>query len=46
LVSALSADSRIMPRINEATDPDLKVTEQLQQLCWKRGDTLLYQQEL
>ena len=34
-----------MPRINEATDADLKVIERLQQLGWKRGDTLLYQQE-
>jgi hypothetical protein len=34
-----------MPRINEATDTDLKVIERLQQLGWKRGDTLLYQQE-
>ena len=33
-----------MPRINEATDTDLKVIERLQQLGWKRGDTLLYQQ--
>ena len=24
---------------NEATDTDLKVIEQLQPLCWKRGDT-------
>jgi hypothetical protein len=41
----------IMPRINEATDADLKVIERLQQIGWpkarieKRGDTLLYQQE-
>jgi len=34
-----------MPRTNEATDTDLKVIERLQQLGWKRGDTLLYQQE-
>lgn len=34
-----------MPKINEATDTDLKVIERLQQLGWKRGDTLLYQQE-
>ncbi|MDO8744310.1 MAG: hypothetical protein Q7J76_04310 [Candidatus Brocadiaceae bacterium] len=27
---------------NEATDTDLKIIEQLQQLCWKRGDALLY----
>ena len=26
-----------MPRINEATDTDLKVIERLQQLGWKRG---------
>lgn len=35
----------IMPRINEATDADLKVIERLQQIGWNRGDTLLYQQE-
>lgn len=43
-----------MPRINEATDTapclihagtSLKVIERLQHLGWKRGDTLLYQQE-
>ncbi|NUO09748.1 MAG: DEAD/DEAH box helicase family protein [Candidatus Brocadia sp.] len=34
-----------MPKINEATDTDLKVIERLQQLGWKPGDTLLYQQE-
>jgi type I site-specific restriction endonuclease len=34
-----------MPRINEATDTDLKVIETLQSIGWKRGDTLLYQQE-
>lgn len=34
-----------MPRINEATDTDLKVIERLQQLGWKRGDTFLYQRE-
>jgi len=35
-----------MQRTNEATDTDLKVIERLtQQLGWKRGDTLLYQQE-
>jgi len=45
-----------MPRINKATDTDLKViypvrksfsngVERLQQLGWKQGDTLLYQQE-
>lgn len=35
-----------MPRINEATDTDLKVVEELNRLGWKRGDTLLYQHEL
>ena len=34
-----------MPKINEATDTDLMVIERLQQLGWKPGDTLLYQQE-
>ena len=35
-----------MQRTNEATDTDLKVIERLtQQLGWKRGDILLYQQE-
>jgi len=34
-----------MPKTNEATDTDLKVVERLQQLGWKRGDTLIYQQE-
>lgn len=34
-----------MPRINEATDTDLKVIEELRRLGWKAGDTLLYQQE-
>lgn len=34
-----------MPNINEATDTDLKVIEELTDLDWKRGDTLLYQQE-
>jgi len=34
-----------MPRINEATDTDLKVIEELQLKGWRRGDTLLYQQE-
>ncbi|HHT9137532.1 MAG TPA: hypothetical protein ACFYEK_09865 [Candidatus Wunengus sp. YC60] len=34
-----------MSKINEATDTDLTVIEQLQQFGWKRGDTLLYQQE-
>jgi type I site-specific restriction endonuclease len=34
-----------MPKINEATDTDLKVIDELTKLGWKRGDTLLYQQE-
>jgi hypothetical protein len=34
-----------VPRTNEATSTDLKVIERLRQLGWKRGDTLLYQQE-
>lgn len=34
-----------MPKINEATSTDLKVIERLQQLGWKLGDALLYQQE-
>ncbi len=34
-----------MPRINEATDTDLKIIEDLKKLGWKVGDTLLYQQE-
>jgi len=34
-----------MPKINEATDTDLKVIEALQEIGWKRGDTLLYQPE-
>lgn len=34
-----------MAKINEATDTDLKVIEELKQLGWKPGDTLLYQQE-
>lgn len=34
-----------MPRINEATDTDLKVIERLRQIGWKRGDTLLYRQK-
>ena len=33
-----------MPRINEATDTDLKVIDTLQKIGWKSGDTLLYQQ--
>jgi len=32
-----------MPKINEATDTDLKVIEALQEIGWKRDDTLLYQ---
>ncbi len=34
-----------MPKINEATDTDLKIIEELKKLGWKIGDTLLYQQE-
>jgi len=34
-----------MAKINEATDTDLKVIEELRKLEWKPGDTLLYQQE-
>ena len=34
-----------MPNINEATDADLKIIEELKKLNWKPGDTLLYQQE-
>lgn len=34
-----------MAKINEATDTDLKVIEELTEIGWKRGDTLLYQQE-
>lgn len=33
------------PKINEATDTDLKVIRALEQFGWKVGDTLLYQQE-
>jgi len=29
-----------MPNINEATDTDLKVIEELTELGWKRGDIL------
>lgn len=38
-------DYRKMAKINEATDTDLKVIEELTRLGWKRVDTLLYQQE-
>jgi type I restriction enzyme R subunit len=34
-----------MTRINEATDTDLKIIDELKKLGWKTGDTLLYQQE-
>lgn len=34
-----------MTKINEATDTDLKIIEDLKKLGWKVGDTLLYQQE-
>lgn len=30
----------IMPRINEATDADLKVIERLQQIGWKWGECI------
>ncbi|HCP08944.1 MAG TPA: hypothetical protein DIT25_04065 [Candidatus Moranbacteria bacterium] len=32
-------------KINEATSTDLKIIKELEQLGWKSGDTLLYQQE-
>jgi len=34
-----------MAKINEATDTDLKIIEDLKKAGWKPGDTLLYQQE-
>ncbi len=34
-----------MPRINEATDTDLRIIDELKKVGWKPGDTLLYQQE-
>ena len=34
-----------MSKINEATDTDLKVIEELKKVGWKVGDTLLYQKE-
>jgi type I site-specific restriction endonuclease len=34
-----------MPKINEATDTDLKIIDELKHLGWRAGDTLLYQQE-
>jgi hypothetical protein len=34
-----------MPKTNEATSTNPKVIERLRKLGWKRGDTLLYQQE-
>lgn len=34
-----------MAKINEATDTDLKIIDELKKLGWKPGDTLLYQQE-
>jgi len=34
-----------MVKTNEATDTNLKVIERLQQLGWKRHDTLLYQKD-
>jgi type I site-specific restriction endonuclease len=34
-----------MIKINEATDTDLKIIDELKKLGWKSGDTLSYQQE-
>lgn len=34
-----------MIKVNEATDTDLKVIDELQKIGWRRGDTLLYQSE-
>jgi len=34
-----------MSKINEATDTDLKVIDELKKVGWKVGDTLLYQKE-
>ena len=34
-----------MAKINEATDTDLKIIDELKNVGWKSGDTLLYQQE-
>lgn len=34
-----------MPKVNEATDTDLKIIDDLRNVGWKVGDTLLYQQE-
>lgn len=34
-----------MTRINEATDTDLKIIEELKKLGWKPGDTLSYRQK-
>jgi len=34
-----------MPKVNEATDTDLKIIEELIKLGWKPGDTLLYRQK-
>jgi type I site-specific restriction endonuclease len=34
-----------MAKINEATDTDLKIIDDLRKVGWKVGDTLLYQQE-
>jgi type I site-specific restriction endonuclease len=34
-----------MPKVNEATDADLKIIDELKKVGWKVGDTLLYQQE-
>ena len=34
-----------MVKINEATDTDLKIIDELKMLGWKPSDTLIYQQE-
>lgn len=34
-----------MSKVNEATDTDLKIIEELKKLGWKPGDTLLYRQK-
>lgn len=34
-----------MPKVNEATDTDLKIIEELKAIGWKPGDTLLYRQK-
>lgn len=45
LIEATSKGYNDMRKVNEATDTDLKVIEELTARGWKRGDTLLYQQE-